>query len=173
MKTLRRDLFVAFLATGTFVALIPILTYLYFAADLSPKESLVGHNDTGLQVSDTLNRPFFTFYQAKFKKEIPLSQVPKITQQAIISIEDKDFYSHPGFSIRAIIRSIREDIQGKSLSYGGSTITQQLIKNSLLNPKKNYLRKIQEIILAQEIERRYAKNEILEMYLNSVYFGEG
>lgn len=155
------------------MALIPILTYFYFAADLSSRESLVGHNDTGLQVFDTNNNPFFTFYQAKFKKEIPLSAVPKITQQAIISIEDRNFYSHPGFSPRAIIRSLWEDIWGKSLSYGGSTITQQLIKNSLLNPKKNYLRKIQEIILAQEIERRYSKNEILEMYLNSVYFGEG
>ena len=163
----------AFLAITAFLAFIPILTYFYFVADLSPKETLIGHNDTGLELFDMQNKPFFAFYQAKFKKEIPLTTVPKITRQAVISIEDRDFYSHPGFSIKSIVRSLLEDIQGKSLSYGGSTITQQLIKNSLLTPKKNYMRKIQEIILAQEIERRYTKDEILEMYLNSVYFGEG
>lgn len=173
MKTFRRDLLVAFFGITFFLCMIPIFTYLYFAKDLSPRETLVSHNDSGLELFDMLNRPFFTFYQAKFKKEIPLSAIPKTTRQAIISIEDRNFYSHTGFSIRAIIRSFWEDIQGKSLSYGGSTITQQLIKNSLLNPKKNYLRKIQEIILAQEIERRYSKDEILAMYLNSVYFGEG
>lgn len=173
MRTFRRDLFVAFLAITTFIALIPIITYIYFAADLSPKETLVGHNDTGIELLDVNNKPFFTFYQAKFKKEIPLSSIPVQTQEAVIAIEDKDFYSHPGFSVRAIVRSFVEDIQGKSLSYGGSTLTQQLIKNALLTPKKDYFRKIQEIILAQEIDRRYSKKEILGMYLNSVYFGEG
>lgn len=173
MRTLRRSIWVAFFGITTFISLIPILTYIIFANDLSPRETLTGHNDTGVKLFDRQNRPFFTFYEGKFKEEIPLSSIPKITQQAIIAIEDKDFYSHPGFSISAIIRSLFENLQGRTLSYGGSTITQQLVKNSLLNPRKDFLRKAQEIILAQEIERRYTKDEILEMYLNSVYFGEG
>lgn len=173
MKTLRHNLFTAFLAVGAFLALIPILTYFYFASTLTSKEEIVRHNDTGIELLDSQNKPFFTFYQAKHKKEIPLVKIPQKTQEAIIAMEDKDFYSHPGFSIPAIIRSFIENVKGRSLSYGGSTITQQLVKNSLLSSRKDFLRKYQEIILAQEIERRFSKNEILEMYLNSVYFGEG
>ncbi|MCR4305925.1 MAG: PBP1A family penicillin-binding protein, partial [Candidatus Daviesbacteria bacterium] len=173
MKTLRRDLLVAFLAITAFLSAIPILTYISFAATLSPRETLISSRDTGIKLLDEENRPFFTFYEARFKKQIPLSEVPIHTQHAIISIEDKDFYKHGGFSIPAIIRSFYENLRSQSLSYGGSTITQQLVKNSLLTPRKDFFRKFQEIILAQEIERRYSKQEILEMYLNSAYFGEG
>ncbi|MBI2086163.1 PBP1A family penicillin-binding protein [Candidatus Daviesbacteria bacterium] len=173
MKVFRHDLLVAFFAITAFLCFIPVFTYVYFAADLSPQATLVGHNDSGVVLLDNRDKPFFTFYQAKLKKETPLSSIPKMTQQAVISVEDKNFYSHPGFSITAIFRSFMENIQGRSLSYGGSTITQQLVKNSLLTPKKSFLRKFQEIVLASEIERRYTKNQILEMYLNSVYFGEG
>ncbi len=173
MQTVRRDLMVAFLAITAFLCIIPVFTYLYFAADLSPKEALESYNDSGIELLDMNGTPFFTFYEAKPKKEVPLSQVPKLTQQAFIAVEDKDFYSHPGFSIPSIIRAAYQNIQGQSLSYGASTITQQLIKNSLLTPERSMLRKFQEITLASEIERRYTKDEILEMYLNSVYFGEG
>ncbi len=173
MKTLRRDLLVAFFAITIFLCVVPIITYVYFAATLADRDNLVRHNDVGIKLLDVKGRPFFTFYSARFEKEIPLSSILKITQQAVIAMEDKDFYSHPGFSIPSIFRSFYVDFQSRSLSYGGSTITQQLVKNSLLYSGKNFLRKYQEITLAQEIERRYSKDEILEMYLNSVYFGEG
>ncbi len=130
-------------------------------------------NDTGLILLDQDNEPFFTFYQAKNKTEVPLSSIPLTTQEAFISSEDKNFYKHPGFSIAGIVRSLVLDIHEKEFAYGGSTITQQLVKSSLLSSNKNIARKLQEIILASEIERRYTKQEILEMYLNSVYFGEG
>lgn len=173
MRWLRRDILVAFFAIAIFLSLIPIITYLLFASELAPRETLMNHNDRGIKLFDSKDRLFFTFYDVKLKKEIPLSDIPSITRQAIIAVEDKDFYSHPGFSITAIVRALIDNIQGKSLSYGASTITQQLVKNSLLNPKKDFIRKTQEIVLAQEIERRYSKDQILEMYLNSVYFGEG
>lgn len=173
METVRRDLLVAFLAITAFLCIIPVFTYIYFASDLSPKEALASYNDNGIELFDMNGTPFFAFYEAKPKKDIPLTQVPKLTQQAFIAIEDKDFYSHPGFSIPAILRAAYQNIQGQSISYGASTITQQLVKNSLLTPEKSMLRKFQEITLASEIERRYTKDEILEMYLNSVYFGEG
>lgn len=173
MTILRRDLLVAFFAITIFLCVIPIITYVYFAATLADKDNLVRHNDVGIRLLDVKNRPFFTFYEARFEKAVPLSSIPKIIQQAVIAMEDKDFYSHPGFSIPAIFRSVYADFKSESLSYGASTITQQLVKNSLLYSGKNFLRKYQEIILAQEVERRYSKDEILEMYLNSVYFGEG
>lgn len=173
MRWLRRDILVAFFAVTTFVCFITIFTYISFASELAPRETLINHNDAGLKLFDSKNRLFFTFYDAKLKKETTLSDIPKVTQQAIIATEDKDFYSHPGFSPTAIIRAFFDNLEGKSLSYGASTITQQLVKNSLLNPRKDFLRKYQEVILAQELERRYSKDQILEMYLNSVYFGEG
>ncbi len=166
-------MFVAFFGIVTFLCLVPIFTYVYFAADLSSKEKLVNHNDTGLVLLDYKDRPFFTFYQAKVKEEVTLSEVPKYATQAIIAMEDKDFYSHPGFSVKAILRAMIDDLKGQAVAYGGSTLTQQLVKNALLTPNRSFLRKYQEIVLAQEIERRYSKSEILEMYVNSVYFGEG
>lgn len=156
-----------------FLLFIPVFTYAYFAKDLTTKDIIMNRNDTGVTILDQNDRPFFTFYQAKNKEFVPLNDIPKYTQETVISTEDRDFYFHPGFSIRGIIRSFIENIRQRSIVYGGSTITQQLVKNVLLNPSKSFLRKYQEIVLAQEIERRYKKNEILEMYLNSVYFGEG
>lgn len=122
---------------------------------------------------DRNGTPFFTLFEAKHKTFVPLSQIPRPLQQALIASEDKDFYAHNGFSVKSILRSIRSNIEERRLAYGGSTITQQLVKNALLTPQKNFLRKYQEAVLAYEIERRYSKEEILEMYLNSVYFGEG
>jgi 1A family penicillin-binding protein len=169
----RRDLLLSLFTILALLAFIPIFTYIYFARDLSNKDYITNRNNTGVILLDRNDKPFYNFYQAKSRKEISLDSIPKVVQQAAIASEDKDFYSHPGFSIKSILRSLYQDVSQKGTFYGGSTITQQLVKNALLNPKKNFLRKYQEIVLAQEIERRYSKEEILEMYLNSVYFGQG
>src|SRR3989344_4697419 len=170
---LRHDLLIGFFAILATLALIPIITYVYFASDLTSKEKIMNRNNRGVILTDKDDIPFFTFYQAKVREEVSLSQIPKTTQQAFIAMEDKDFYSHPGFSVKAIVRSAIQNLQSKEVMFGGSTITQQLVKNSLLTPKKEFMRKYQELVLATEIERRYSKDEILEMYLNSVYLGEG
>lgn len=172
-KNFRRDILIGFIAISATVAFIPIVTYLYFVSDLTSKEAIMNKKSSGVVLLDRNSTPFFTFYEAKLRSEIPLNEIPQHTQEAFIASEDRGFYQHPGFSIRAIVRSIIDNIQSKDLAYGASTITQQLVKNSLLTPKKEFMRKIQEIILAQEIDRRYSKAEVLEMYLNSVYLGEG
>ncbi len=173
LKLFRFHFALILLCIITILSFIPFFTYLYFAKDLSSKERLMNRNNTGLILLDKNEKPFFTFFDARYKEFVPLDRIPKHLQQAVISAEDKEFYSHPGFSLRGIIRSILLNLENKKSVFGGSTITQQLVKNLLLTSKKSYLRKYQEIVLAQEIERRYTKNEILEMYLNSVYFGEG
>ncbi|MCL5784298.1 MAG: penicillin-binding protein [Patescibacteria group bacterium] len=170
---LRKDLLIATFAVIAFLAIIPIFTYYYFVGDLADQTKLMSRNDRGIVLLDSQNRPFFQFYQGKLRDNVPLSQIPLDVQHAVIAMEDKDFYSHPGFSFKAMARSFLEDVRQKDLSYGASTITQQLVKNSLLNNKKSLLRKYQEVVLASEIERRYNKNQILYMYLSSVYFGEG
>jgi membrane peptidoglycan carboxypeptidase len=173
LTNFRNALFVILLSAMTVLAFIPIFTYLYFAKDLHTRESIMNRNDTGLLLTDRHGTPFFSFYEARDKTNIPLHKIPVHVQQAVISAEDKEFYHHPGFSLRGIIRSLYLDIVKKDVAFGGSTITQQLVKNSLLHPQKSFLRKYQEIVLAQEIERKFSKEDILEMYLNSAYFGEG
>ena len=159
-------------AVVAIVVLIPFFTYLFFLRTLSSKERIMNSNNTGVTLLDRNNKPFFTFYGATQKDLVPLSQIPKDMQEAVIAIEDKDFYSHPGFSLRGIGRSIVANVTHGDIESGGSTITQQLVKNALLSPKRSFIRKYQEIVLAIDIDRRYRKDEILEMYLNSVYFGE-
>ncbi|MDO8498679.1 MAG: PBP1A family penicillin-binding protein [bacterium] len=167
------DILVCFIFTSLFLMVVPILTFASFSLDLITKEAVMNKNDTGLTLLDRNGVPFFNFYEAKNKTFVPLSQIPKSAQEAAIASEDKDFDSHPGFSVKSILRSLYIDINQRDLAYGGSTLTQQLVKNTLLNPQKNLMRKYQEVILAHEIEQRYSKAEVLEMYLNSVYFGEG
>lgn len=173
LRQYRLQLSVFLLSIVTIVAFIPLFTYLYFVRDLKTKDTIMNRNNTGVLLLDRKDRPFFTFYEARHKKFVSLENIPDHMQQAVIAVEDKEFYQHPGFSVRGIIRSIILDVQEREIAYGGSTLTQQLVKNVLLSSRRSFLRKYQEIVLAQEIERRYRKSEILEMYLNSVYFGEG
>ncbi len=102
---------------------------------------------------------------------VPLSAIPVHVRNAFIAAEDVRFYSHSGIDIKRILGALVNDIKAGQLVEGASTITQQLIKNSLLNSKKVFSRKIEEALLAMELERRYSKDQILEMYLNYVYFG--
>lgn len=169
----KHDLLIALLAIFAFTLYIAVFTYVYFARDLQSKEGIMNRNYTGLVLTDRHGTPFFKFYEASIRKTVPLSEISPELKNAVIAAEDKDFYKHPGFSISAMIAAMIANIKHNDLAYGGSTITQQLVKNSLLTTQKSFLRKFQEIVLAQEIERKYTKDEILEMYLNSVYFGEG
>ena len=93
--------------------------------------------------------------------------------QAVISVEDRRFYDHPGIDIIAIGRATINDIKAMSFVEGGSTITQQLAKNIYFTQEKKITRKIAEVFMAFEIEKAYEKDEILELYLNTSYFGDG
>lgn len=152
---------------------IPLNAYNQYKQILTSPTAIINRKDTGIVLADRQGRSFFHFYEAKSRRLIPLTEVPLITQQAIIAIEDETFYSHWGISPQGIVRSMIKNIQAGRVIYGGSTITQQVIKNSLLTPKKSWLRKYQEAFLAFVLEKRYSKQQILEMYVNSAYFGEG
>ena len=104
---------------------------------------------------------------------IKLQYIPLVMQQTIIAVEDNRFYRHGGFDIEGILRAVLVNMQTGGLTEGGSTITQQLVKNLFLTQEKTYGRKAEEVILAIDMELRYSKEEILEMYLNSIYFGSG
>lgn len=102
-----------------------------------------------------------------------LKDIPAHVQNAFLAVEDVRFYQHHGVDLRSIARAAWTNITGRGIYEGGSTITQQLVKLSFLGPERSLKRKIQEVILALMVERRFSKEEILEMYLNKVYFGAG
>lgn len=102
-----------------------------------------------------------------------ISELPQMYINAVISVEDHRFYEHPGIDIIAIGRAAWNDIKAMSFVEGGSTITQQLAKNIYFTQEKKIERKIAEVFMAFEIEKQCNKNEILELYLNTSYFGDG
>lgn len=166
--------FLALLALfAAFLILTPVWTYLYFSQSLTSKTTIMNGNNNGIVLLDRSGKAFFSFYNANDKKIVPLSAIPTYMQDAVIASEDKNFYHEPGFSLQSMARALLADIKSQQLDYGASTITQQLVRAALLNPQKTFLRKYQEIILAYEVEQKYSKDDILEMYLNTIYFGEG
>lgn len=104
---------------------------------------------------------------------VALSEIPKALQQAVIAVEDERFYAHRGVDVRGTLRAVWRNVRAGELVEGGSTITQQLARNLFLTQKRQVSRKLAEMMLALEIERRLTKQEILERYLNQVYFGQG
>ena len=104
---------------------------------------------------------------------MPIEQIPELLKQAILTTEDRKFYRHSGVDLKGVLRALLRDIQARKFVEGASTITQQLAKTLFLTPQKTLVRKIREAFLAFQLERRYTKEEILELYLNMVYFGSG
>ncbi len=100
-------------------------------------------------------------------------QIPTNVTAAIISIEDKKFYQHGGVDYRAIMRAVLAMLRDGEVTQGGSTITQQLARNVFISQEKTWQRKMEEIFIALKMEKKYTKNEILEFYLNNIYFGNG
>ncbi|MDQ1402654.1 MAG: penicillin-binding protein, partial [Actinomycetota bacterium] len=104
---------------------------------------------------------------------VPLSKVPPIVIRAVLDVEDTRFYSHGGVDLRGTTRALLTNAQNGGVKEGGSTITQQLVKNSLLTPERSVHRKIEEAVLAVRLESHMTKRQILERYLNTVYLGNG
>ena len=104
---------------------------------------------------------------------VSIKQVPLNMQHAVVAIEDRRFYEHHGIDFIGITRALLRNLKAGGTVEGGSTITQQLAKNVFLNPKKTYKRKLDEIFIARKIEKKYTKPEIMQMYLNQIYFGDG
>ncbi len=122
------------------------------------------------KIYDRNGELLYTMYEDENRTVVPLSKISPYAIQATLSIEDKAFYEHFGFSLSGIARAVLENYQGKPIQ-GGSTITQQLVKNRLLSPERSYRRKVRELLLSLLVERSFTKDQILEMYLNTVAYG--
>jgi len=174
------NLFKLYRARIIFLGLISLVYFYYsiFYQLPSPKNLANGPRALTTQILDRNGKLLYKIYQEENRTIIETRDLPDFIKKAFIAIEDNDFYSHAGFSIpgiaRAFIRNIniRCSISNIKCSLeGGSTITQQLVKNALLSPERTWKRKIKEIILAIGTEIIYDKETILKMYLNQVSFG--
>ncbi len=151
--------------------LIIIASYFFILADI-PSTATIGSANypQSTKIYDRRGQLLYTIYTTRNQTYVPFNKIPDNLKQATIAIEDKDFYKHGAIDIRGITRAFVYTIFKKQ-TQGGSTITQQLVKNSLLTPERTVKRKIKEIILAFIVESIYTKDKILEMYLNQVSYG--
>ena len=134
------------------------------------KEKLLAINTT-IDIYDTDNSKINEL--SGRRALINIEELPKYVPASFVSIEDKDFYRHHGLNYKRIVKAFYNNLKSKSLKEGASTISQQLIKNTHLSNEKTITRKINEMSLAKELEKNFSKAEILEMYLNIIYFGNG
>ena len=107
------------------------------------------------------------------RTDIPLKDVPQHVRDAVLAAEDRSYYDHSGISLTGIARAAVQDIRGGGAHQGGSTITQQYARTAFLNRKKTFARKFREAVIAVKLDRKYSKDQVLEWYLNTIYFGRG
>jgi len=160
-------------ATPVLVCFLLVTSLLYLPA---PGKLPDPRPTAGGQVSrvfDVNGAPIGQFRQ--FEQNLPIkpADIPLVLKQAVIAAEDRNFYSHGALDLRGILRAVSADLKGQDTVQGGSTITQQYVKNAYTNKQRTFARKVREAILANELDRTVDKNEILFRYLSTTYFGEG
>ncbi|MDD2732041.1 MAG: PBP1A family penicillin-binding protein [Candidatus Pacebacteria bacterium] len=152
---------------------VMVFLFLYYSKDLPRPEKFT--EKTFVESTKIYDRTgkvlLFEMYGEEKRETVPLDSVSDYLKKAVISVEDANFYSHYGIDITGIFRAIKTDIIIGKPAFGGSTISQQLIRSTFLTPEKTIKRKIREIILTLELERKYSKDQILEWYLNQIPFG--
>lgn len=156
---------------GTLGAIfIMLIMFAWFARSLPDPNKIVRREGFSTKILDREGGTLYELYQDYNRVPINLSEVPLQLQQATIAIEDKDFYSHQGFSAWGMIRGALRGIT-RGRAQGGSTLTQQLVKNVLLSSERSLPRKFKELVLSMQIESKFSKDEILQMYLNEAPYG--
>jgi penicillin-binding protein 1A len=147
--------------------------YQYYSKDLPKIKTLSDYYPPQVtEVFDSSGEKIAEFYKEK-RILIPLSQMPDHLVKAFIAAEDSRFYEHGGIDLVSIARAFYKNINAGEIVQGGSTITQQVAKSFFLTPEKSYSRKIKEAILAYRIDKYFSKNEVLYLYLNQIYLGNG
>jgi penicillin-binding protein 1A len=157
------------LAVGATVGRISVAVKDY--ADVSIPPIPVGPQTTFLY--DANGEQITTLHAEVDRVIVPLKDMAPVLRDAVVAIEDKGFYRHGGVDVSAIVRAAWENTMNGRIEQGGSTITQQYVKNVFTSGEKTFSRKLHEAVLALKLENQYSKNEILEKYLNTVYFGHG
>lgn len=135
-----------------------------------PSKPMKG-TDRTTQIVDRTGRPITDLFAEQNRQYVPLKDIPRDVRNAVIATEDQRYYEHPGIDLLGLMRAIVVDIRAGAQVQGGSTITQQYVKQAFVGDERSFKRKVSEAILAYRVEQRYSKDQILEMYLNTIYFG--
>ena len=144
--------------------------FAFYAKDLPQPDKIVRREGFSTKIYDRNEKLLYDVYADQKRTPIDLEEAPDYLRQATIAVEDKNFYQHSGFDFMGIFRAVFNIVVKQKLQ-GGSTLTQQLVKNVLLTPQRTITRKLKEFILTVQIESRYSKDEILQMYLNEAPYG--
>jgi len=169
-----RWLLVAVVATLLLTsAAVALAAYLYWPTDLPSVKALEEFAPTPGTKVYADDDELLTEFQAERRIFVPLREIPRTLRDAVIAIEDARFYSHFGVDLRGIARAAYANFRRNRIVEGGSTITQQLAKVLFLTPDRSLDRKVKEALLALELEKRYSKDRLLEIYLNQIYLGHG
>ena len=166
-KSMKILLIIAIIISFLFLAFAITVSIIYNKYDLDINKLTNLNNGVKVYSSTGMDN---TLYNTN-RSIVEIESLPEYVKDAFIDIEDKRFYSHNGYDLKRIIKAGMVNLMNQSKSQGASTISQQLIKNALLSNEKTYSRKIQEIVLSIKMEKEFSKDEILEMYLNTIYFG--
>ena len=172
-KTLKKKIIISLIFLGATVCGITMGAFLALTHDLPQIRSLEDYRPSAVTRIYSADKVLLTELFLEKREPVPIEVIPKYLKSALVATEDRSFYKHSGIDLKGIFRAIIKDLWAGEFVEGASTITQQLAKTLFLTPKKSLVRKIKEAILAFQLERRYTKDEILELYLNQVYFGSG
>jgi len=144
----------------------------WYALDLPDPDRLISDRTPSVTVLDSNDRILATY--GDFRGEIvPFDRLPPALVAAVIATEDRRFFDHGGMDVFGVLRALVVNLRAGEVVQGGSTITQQVIKNVFLTPERSLKRKVQEVLLAFWLERKFTKEEILAIYINRAYLGAG
>ncbi|WP_438503605.1 transglycosylase domain-containing protein [Ectobacillus ponti] len=158
---------VAIVLMTSLAVYVGIIALGHYAVD---EKKLVFHSAS--RIVDRNGNELMKLY-AENREIVPISRIPRHVREAFIAVEDSRFYRHHGVDVPALLRALYRDVAAGGKVEGGSTITQQLVKNVFLTNEKTWFRKTKELVIALNLERTYTKDQLLEYYLNQIYFGHG
>lgn len=166
-----RNIFIIMLAFILVAAVACTAYYFIATADVRLQKEKLLPSDDYATVLDVYGKEAAEISFVNADKKVSVSELPEYTKTAFIASEDKKFYRHHGLDYARIVKAAMTNIGARSFKQGASTISQQLIKNTHLTNEKTFKRKLREIKLTRQLEKNYSKDEILELYLNTIYFG--
>ncbi len=154
---------------------MPMLTFMvaYVAADVPKPGDMKTNQVATILASDGTTEITRVVPPEGNRTEVSIDQIPVHVRNAVLAAEDRQFYSNPGFSVSGFARAARDNILGRESAGGGSTITQQYVKNALVGSERSLTRKMKELVISSKMAREWSKDDILAAYLNTIYFGRG
>ncbi|WP_429517582.1 transglycosylase domain-containing protein [Rhodococcus sp. BE178] len=155
--------------------IVPMLTFMvaYIVEDVPKPGDMKTNQVATILASDGTTEISRVVPPEGNRTEVTIDQIPEHVRNAVLSAEDRNFYTNPGFSVSGFARAARDNVLGKDSAGGGSTITQQYVKNALVGSERSLTRKMRELVISSKMAKQWSKDDILAAYLNTIYFGRG